>query len=421
MRIKLDYDRSSQTVDVPDRNLLGVIGARSFKDAQGAPRLSPAQALASPVGSPRLGDMVEKGQRVAIAASGSLKPPALPSLVEIVWAELEAKGVPDSNVTVILGKNGCGPRPESAITKMVGRRVKARLACQWADPADYLRLGRTKSGTPVDVTAAAVEAGKVVSLGAIGYDMFAGYTGGAETIIPQMAGSETVESLLRLSLKDGAEPGRIQGNPLREEIEEAARLLPLDFVLDVVLDGFGRVVMATAGHPEAAHRKGLAFLDERMAIEAAEPASIVLASCGGAPFDRSLESSLEILARIKPLAAPEGIVILLAACPEGAGDSTMREWLSWADHPLSIMNRAALCIKPGGHLAAALARIVTEIEVFLVAEPILRSEAYPLLHFFPTAEAALREALARRGHGASIWVLPKARDILPRLKAREGQ
>jgi nickel-dependent lactate racemase len=420
MRIKLDYDRSCQIVEAPDRNLLGIIGGRALKEvgSAGPSWPMPAEALAAPVGSPRLHSLVSPDDTVAIVASPALKAPVLPALIEIVLAELSSKEVPEASVTVIVGREDDGPMPEAAVAKKVGRRIYERVRCLWSDPDDYLRLGRTLSGTPVDVTASAVEADKVVALGAVGYDQFAGYSGGAQTIIPQAAGKETAERSLRLTLRPGAEPGRIIGNPVREDLEAAAAMLPVDFILDVVLDDAGRVAMAAAGHPLLAHRACCAYLDEQMSVEVDTPANIVLASCGGAPFDKSFAKALETLCRLRNLAAPEGVIVLAAACPEGAGNEVMGEWLAWADHPLRIIERAESSLKPGGHLAAAFARILREVRVFLVAEPALRSLQWPLLKAFPTLDEALRAAMARAGHSASIWVLPKGRSVLPRLRER---
>ncbi|MDR2455152.1 MAG: lactate racemase domain-containing protein [Deltaproteobacteria bacterium] len=418
MRINLDYDRTYQIVEAPDRNLLGIIGGRALKEvsADGPAWPMPAEALAAPVGSPRLHSLVSSGDKVAIVASPALKAPVLPALIEIILSELSAKEVPDASVTVVVGRESGVQAPNALVAKKVGRRIYERVRCLWSDPDDFLRLGRTLSGTPVDVTASVVEADKVIALGAVGYDQFAGYSGGAQTLIPLAAGKETADQSLRLTLRPGAEPGRIIGNPVREDLEAAAAMLPIDFILDVVLDDAGRVVMAAAGHPLVAHRACCAFLDEQMSVEVDTPASIVLASCGGAPFDKSLAKAMETLCRLRSLAAPEGIIVLAAACPEGAGDEVMGEWLAWADHPMRIIERAEGSLKPGGHLAAAFARILREVRIFVVAEPALRNLQWPLLKAFATLDEALRAAMARVGNSASIWVLPKGRSVLPRLR-----
>ena len=418
MRIKLDYDRTAQTIEIPDGNLIGVIGARALKEPMGVGPAwkPPAEAMASPLGSPRLQMIAEQGHRVAIVISKLLRPPALPALLELVLAELADSGVHDSDVTMVLSRDHNGPMPESTLIKRAGRKIYQRFRCQWADPDDYLRLGRTSAGTPVDVTAGVVEADVVIAIGVVSYHQFAGYTGGAETIIPQAAGRETMDALLRLTLRPGAEPGRLAGNPVRADIEEAAAFLPINFSLDVVLDDGGRVAMAAAGNPVETHKLCLEFLDDHMAIDINRQADMVVASCGGAPFDRNLVETLEALSRVRPLAAKEGVIILVGACPEGVGDKTLDEWLSWADHPRTLIERAELNLKPGGHFAAAYARALLDAQVFLVANPCLTLSKWPIVKLFPTAEEALHAAMARLGHSASIWALPKAKSVLPRLK-----
>jgi nickel-dependent lactate racemase len=351
---------------------------------------------------------------VVVAVSDALGPQALQASLGPVLAELRRAGAREADVTVVLGRGGEGPRTEAGAAKRVGKRIFERIKCLWADPDDFLRLGRTRAGTPVDVAAPLVESDRVVAIGVLDYHPFLGYTGGAETIVPRMAGRETAEAGRRMALEPGAEPGRLTGNPCRDDIEEAAAMLPLDFILDVIVDAAGRPVAAVAGHPVAAHRAGAGLLDERLAVEAIQAADIVVASPGGAPHDRDLASCLSGLARIRPLAAKGGVIILVGACPEGVGDPVLARELAKTDHAPSILELAAAGLKPGGLMAATLARTLMEAELVMIAEPALADG--PLIKVFGDPGRALHEAMARFGEDETILVVPSVQGVLVRRR-----
>ena len=60
----------------------------------------------------------------------------------------------------------------------------------------------------------------------------------------------------------GAFAGNLKDNPVRDDIEETADFISVDFILNVALDDHKRITFAAAGHPVEAHRKACAFLDK---------------------------------------------------------------------------------------------------------------------------------------------------------------
>lgn len=60
----------------------------------------------------------------------------------------------------------------------------------------------------------------------------------------------------------GAFAGNLKDNPVRDDIEETADFISVDFILNVALDDHKRIAFAAAGHPVEAHRKACAFLDK---------------------------------------------------------------------------------------------------------------------------------------------------------------
>ena len=58
-----------------------------------------------------------------------------------------------------------------------------------------------------------------------------------------------------------AHAGKLDGNPIREDIEQAGRILGIDYIVNVILDEHKNIIRAVAGDAVKAHRAGCAFLD----------------------------------------------------------------------------------------------------------------------------------------------------------------
>ena len=89
-------------------------------------------------------------------------------------------------------------------------------------------------------------------------------------------------------VEDTSYAGRLEGNPVREDIEEAAGITGVDFILNVVLDEDKNIIKAAAGDVTKAHREGCRFLDGLYRVTIPERADIVIVSQGGAPKDLNL-------------------------------------------------------------------------------------------------------------------------------------
>lgn len=113
--------------------------------------------------------------------------------------------------------------------------------------------------------------------------------------------------------------GAGDGNPLQTALTEMAALLPQTFVVEVAFQRGGRPAAVFAGELELVQRRALDFLLRWSGAGMGETSALVVASAGGHPFDRSLESAFPALDAALSAVAPGGTLIIAAACPEGLG------------------------------------------------------------------------------------------------------
>ncbi len=88
------------------------------------------------------------------------------------------------------------------------------------------------------------------------YHYFAGYSGGAKAVMPGVSNPNAIQKNHSRMLEPGARTGNMIKNPVREDIEEAAAMVGIDFILNVVLDENKNIAGAFCGdgHPRAPKR-----------------------------------------------------------------------------------------------------------------------------------------------------------------------
>ena len=298
---------------------------------------------------------------------------------------------------------------------LVGRECYETVRCIDSDAADCIHLGDTAHGTPVDITRAVAEADFRICLGNIEFHYFAGYSGGAKAIMPGVSTPLAIQANHRLMVSPLACAGRLDGNPVREDLEEAAAICGVDFIVNVVLDEHKQIVYAMAGDVTLAHRAGCAYLDRMYRCPIPEKADIVLVSQGGAPKDANLYQTQKALDNAKHAVKDGGTIILIGACPEGLGSKTFSDWLLAAPTAHSMVERISHDFQLGGHKAAAIAMVLERASIDLVSEMDDDFVRRIFLEPKPSAQAALDAAFRKYGPSATVLAMPHGGSTLPYL------
>lgn len=411
--VTLGYGQSTQAVALPSHDILW-IQERELPSSRSGEEALIRRALRAPAAMPPLRRLVQRGQRVVIVVSDITRPCPTWRLLPLVLSELQAGGVAEENVRIVfaLGSHRCLNTAEQA--SLVSPAIFDRVCCGDIGAGPFVEVGRTTRGTPVQVFQPVVEADWRICLGNIEYHYFAGYTGGAKALLPGVCSVDTIRANHSWMVEPSAMAGRIAGNPVREDMEEAATLVGPTFLLNVVLDGEKRIVAAVAGDLTKAHRQGCRKTDELYRVPIPQRADIVLASAGGWPKDINLYQGHKALENAALAVRDGGIVILVAECGEGLGHSAFAEWMTCGDGPEVLLRRIREHFVLGGHKAAAIAKTLRRgVRIFLVSA--LQADLVRKMTFVPFASAqeALIAAQSAMGHAASLAVMPHAGSTLP--------
>jgi len=380
------------------------------------------RALAEPIGAPRLRELAAAASSAVVVVSDVTRPcPSykfLPALLE------ELRPLPPGAVTIVFALGGHRPHTPEEQCALVGEEVAASgVRLLDLDRDDCVAVGTTSRGTPLAVFRPYLEADLRVCTGNIDYHYFAGFSGGAKAVVPGICAHETIRANHGMMLHEAAKAGVLEGNPVREDIDEAGGLIGIDFILNVVLDEERRVLRAVAGDHLAAHRAGVAFYDARCDLRVDEAADVVVASPGGTPKDMNLYQAQKTLDNVAGAVREGGTVVLVARCREGLGNAVFEEWMTGMRTPGDLVDRIRREFVLGGHKAAAIAALLQRVRLFLVSE--LPDDLVTAMHMtpFPDVGAAVAAALARAGRDARVLVVPHGSRVTagrgPRQKERK--
>ena len=369
IRIELPYGHDSIEIEVPSDKLVGTFLPRAL-----VPVADPAEAvrdaLADPVSSSRLRDLAAGAKSVAIGIEDATRPVPNALLVDAVMSELQAGGVSPQEVKVIVATGLHRPMTDEELAGALGRWFgEVQHENHDAnDPRGLARLGTTSLGTEISVNRSFMEADLRITTGDVEYHQFCGYGGGVKCIYPGLADAAAIRTNHSRMDLPGTGPGRIDGNPVREEINEVGRMAKVAFNVSVAMDAEHRIVAVRAGDPDLSFRQACRFVDEMYAIEVPQRASLVIASPGGHPKDIELYQSQKAIEEATQVVEPGGNVLITACCEEGSGSQLFEEWMDAAYSADDIIRRIQDEFVMGGHKAYQIAREVQRANVHLYSQ-----------------------------------------------------
>lgn len=412
MELTFRLGSRSEIVSVPEDSLLGVLTPNQV-DVSLTGETEVRRSLSSPINSPPLKDVVKPGEKIAIITSDITRPMPTWEVMPALLDELYAAGISPRNITLVFALGSHRVHTEEERRHLAGERAFREIRCVDSDSADCIYIGTTTRGTPVDITRVVAEADRRICLGNIEYHYFAGYSGGAKAIMPGVSTRDAIQANHSRMVDPAACAGKLDGNPVREDIEEAAALLGVDFIVNVVLDAQKKIIKSVAGNLVSAHREGCAFLDTLYRKEIPARADIVLVSQGGAPKDLNLYQTQKALDNAKHAVKSGGVVILIGSCKEGLGEKTFEEWMTSAPTAHSLIDRIQREFRLGGHKAAAIAMVLENADIYLISdlEDTLVEQLF--MRPFRSVQEAYDAAVQKCGAKATVLAMPYGGSTLP--------
>lgn len=296
-------------------------------------------AMEKPIDSPRLCELAKGKKNCVIIISDHTRPVPSRDILPNMYAELKA-GNPDIEVTLLVATGFHRPSTKEELIYKMGEELYNNCKIVMHDSRNAesnVQIGVLPSGAPCVIDRLAVETELLISEGFIEPHLFAGFSGGRKSILPGVCDQVTVlgNHCSRFIDSENARTGKLDGNPMHEDMLAAAKLANLQFIVNVVIDESKKTVAAFAGNYVTAHRKGCDFLLDYAKVKPAY-ADIVVTSNGGAPLDQNIYQSVKSMTAAEASCNPGGVIIEVSECLDGHGGQAFYESLRDCESPAAL-------------------------------------------------------------------------------------
>ena len=415
------YGKGSVTLPLDKKNVLAELHGNDTPPLEDI-RTALTESLEAPVDSAPLRQRIKLGDKAALVVSDMSRfwmrqDLVIPHIVDYLTG---CCGMDEKNITIVVA-NGTHPGGGEAelrrlVTDGVYERIKVENHDCMAD--DLVYLGTTPHGTPVKINRSAAEADMVICLGACTHHVMAGFGGARKSILPGISGLETIRhnhafSLDAAALRSNPEIGNgvLKGNPLHEDMCEAASMVKNLFMINLVMNAQMKLAAIFSGHFLHSWEKACKLVDEIYRVKVPCLADAVIASCGGYPKDISLYQGTKTIDNVESGLKPGGTLILIIEAPEGGGPA---EYFGWSEDLINgtIEKRLREAFTVAGYVFFLNCEQAQRYNILLYSGIDPKSVAPMGIKAYSDVGELLKAANL---DGKSIYVIPNGSTVIPTL------
>ena len=425
MEITLHYGKKGLACSLPD-NIVEKVLKTSGPKPLAKPEAAIRSALKKPYGSVEpLADAAKGAKSVCIVISDVTRPVPYPVLLPPLLETLEKDAkVARKNISLLIATGLHRPNVGAELSAMVGKDIAANytiLNHDARDAASHVEVGITSRGTHILVDKRYVDADLKIVTGLVEPHFMAGYSGGRKAICPGISSAETIGKLHSAELlgSDGAELGRIDGNPMHGEILEGALLARVDYCVNVTVNAGRKITGVFAGDIQAAHLAACKAAEKAVSDYVDRPVDIVLTTGAGYPLDATFYQTVKGVVGAASIVKRGGTIIIASECSEGMGSKEFIALVRDFGSPDAFLNKI---LKSPGFVIdqwqlQLLAKVLKKAEVLLVSTGVKPADVAPLgIPVFADVQSALDAAISKHGKSARIAVIPEGPYVLAQLR-----
>jgi len=415
MKLSIPYGKDMVDFEVPQPNLMGVFLPKNIPGADDESKAI-RDALLNPIDSKPLPEIAKRKNRIVIISTDVTRLTKDHLIVPSILKVLAQAGVGEERIEVIIGRGQHREMTEEEVEQKLGRDILDRVTVVQHNPdGSHVDFGATRRSNRVLVNSEVTRADLRISTGNIVPHRYAGFGGGAKSILPGVCGRETIYRNHLYVVEGKSRPGVLEDNPIRIEMEEAAAMVGLDFIVNTVMNSEGHIVKVFAGHFLRAHREGARFAKNLLGVQMPSRAEVVVSS--GSPMDIDFYQASKALEMGEQAVADGGVYILASPCYEGVGEKDLYRFLTLRS-PEEILSELRQP-KPStnlvsGVVAYLMAKMRERVEIVLVSDGLKREQVEAMgFKKADSVQAAVGKSLEKKGKDAQVAVFPQGPITLP--------
>ena len=419
MKLKIDYGKNGLWIEVPDKNLAKILSMKKSIPIEN-PTIQVKNALANPIGSKPLSEIARGKKSACIVICDITRPVPNKILLPPILVTLEENGIDRENITILIATGIHRPNLGDELIYLVGEEISSsyKIVNHYAkEKTSHTYLGKTSRGTEVLIDSTYINAELKITTGFIEPHLMAGFSGGRKLICPGICNLDTVKVMHspKILEQPNAREGVIQGNPFHEESLEIAKMVGMDFIVNVALNETKQITGIFAGDIEKAHDRGVAFVRDQVGDAVPEPVDIVITTAAGFPLDATFYQSIKGLTAALPIVKQGGTIMLAAECQEGLGSPEFSQLVrETTDIDLFMQNiyRDDYFVIDQWQFEE-FAKALRKVDVYLYSQGVAKEDRDRMLTTsIHSVEEGIAMALEQHGESAKIAVIPRGPYIL---------
>ncbi len=417
MKTKLKWGREDIFLSIPDKNVLAVL-----EPSGGEPVADLAAEVAGLVKRPTAGPSLEeivsthKPETAAIIVNDMTRSTPTAEMLPPLLEELERLGVPSSGIAIVVATGTHRPMSDDETRQTVGDAVfsKYRVENHDCDSPDLVDMGTLSTGNRLMINRTVAEADLRLAIGEVLLHYYAGFAGGRKSILPGVAGRETVMTNHRMMTAPGVGIGIVDGNVLSEEMVEAVRdFCPLHFILNCVSDSSKHIVRVVGGHWYDAWREGIVTFRKFNFAPIAKKADVVFLSAGGFPKDINMYQAHKALYMASRAVRPGGTMVFFAELAEGYGHKVFEEWGKRRLGMDGAISSFEADFRFGAHKLYYLAKLAKECTIMLYSKSNREDSGLMFCEKIESVDEILPGLREKYGSGFTSYIIPQGGIVLP--------
>ena len=410
--LRVPYGRSRILIRVPSSKLSGIIRPKKSK-----PLSDIDSYIKRKFSEVSFREQVYGKKGITLIVNDITRPKFAKLILPETLLEMKKVGINFDDIKFIIASGVHRSHSLDEIKELVGDFVFGRFKVvenRASDKKSFSFFGRTSYGTDLWLNKCLEDSDFTIAIGNVEAHWFAGYTGGAKSILPGISFYETVEQNHSMMFSPGAYTCNLDDNPVRRDIDEAGKIASLDLIINAVLDHNKKPIDIFIGNPIKAHREAVKKFDEIYKIPIKKKADIVIASVGGFPKDINLYQAQKGMEYATYALKRDGVLILLAECREGYGDRIFEKYMLSNQSPEEIVEELKERFTLGAHKTYGFIKALTRArKIILISSIDHRRINKRFLTPAKNIEQALKIAFDEVGHDSQIFVIPYAGLTIP--------
>ncbi|MHA1727683.1 MAG: nickel-dependent lactate racemase [Promethearchaeota archaeon] len=329
-------------------------------------------SLNNPVSSNSLKEIIKKkkkGGKIAVVVDDHTRKFPNKLIIPPFLKYCEDSGVKKEEMVFIVASSTHKAPTQEQMNKLFGNILQGyRIEISNQKNGKFKKVGITSRGTPVLINNIYLNADIRILLTDITMHYFAGFGGDRKSILPGVAGQESVDANHKMATRFGSRTGNLKGNPVHEDMLEAAQMVGANFVVNLCMNDQNEMFYVKSGALNSAFLEATAEYKKSFTVNLKEQADLLILSQGGYPQDINYYQSMKSMHQCRSAVKKGGKILFFTECGEGIGSSVFKDWINKFKTADEVAREIERNFKQGANSAFYQYKFIERNQIFIKSE-----------------------------------------------------